>query len=156
MSSPDEQSAVVLEMAEEFLTRYRRGERPSLKEYIDRRPDLADEVRAVFPAMAMLEKIALSDVRPAPAAAGSDQKPAYVGDYRIVREVGRGGMGVVYEAEQVALGRHVALKVLPEKFLADARLRAASSARPGRPAGCTTPTSCRSSASANTPGSPFS
>ena len=60
-SESDSGSSRVLELAEEFLDRYRAGERPSLKEYIDRYPEHADEIREVFPALAILENIALVD-----------------------------------------------------------------------------------------------
>jgi WD40 repeat protein len=120
MSAHASQSEIVLALAEEFLERYRQGQRPSLKEYIDRRPELAAEIKEVFPAMALMENIALAEESLAGEPAAVQTSPLQqLGDFRILREVGHGGMGVVYEAEQVSLGRHVALKVLPQQALFD-------------------------------------
>lgn len=126
MTSSGSRAGIVLELAEEFLERYRRGERPSLKEYVDRHPELAVEIRDVFPAMALLENIVVAGESPDGHAAGARRLaaaplPDQLGDFRIIREVGHGGMGVVYEAEQVSLGRHVALKVLPRSLVRDPR-----------------------------------
>jgi WD40 repeat protein/serine/threonine protein kinase/Tfp pilus assembly protein PilF len=122
MATDNSERLVLLNhLAEEFADRYRRGERPALEEYIQRHPELAAEIREFFPAMAEMEQVKDDRREVPPPAAGPLPPLERLGDFRIIREIGRGGMGVVYEAEQVSLGRHVALKVLPQKLLVDAR-----------------------------------
>ena len=108
-------------LAEEFAQRCRQGAAPSIDEYVAKYPQWADDIRMLFPPVAMMEE--LKRKRGAPTVvkdtSGTVPKLERLGDFKIVREVGRGGMGIVYEAQQVPLARRVALKVLPQHSLLD-------------------------------------
>jgi WD40 repeat protein/serine/threonine protein kinase len=107
-------------LAEQFLDRYRNGERPAISEFTSRHPELAEAINDLFPTLVVMEEL-----RPGEQHAAPDQQllekrpPDQLGEYHLLREVGRGGMGVVYEAVQQTLGRRVALKVLTFDPLAD-------------------------------------
>jgi serine/threonine protein kinase/WD40 repeat protein len=107
----ESQTGLVSELAKEFLERCRAGSRPSLSEYTDKYPDLAEEIREVFPMMLLMEEVAPESSVEGASAPEMDLKK--LGDFRIQRVIGRGGMGLVYEATQESLGRRVALKVCP-------------------------------------------
>src|SRR5262245_19617931 len=93
-------------LADEFAQRYRRGERPSLAEFVERHPELADDIREFFPTVVEMEQAREDRAEVAePHAIGPLPPLERLGDFRIIREIGHGGMGVVYEAEQVSLGR---------------------------------------------------
>jgi serine/threonine protein kinase/Flp pilus assembly protein TadD len=127
-ASPDEGS-VLADLVEGLMVGVRAG---SMRDYragthalTRERPDHAGELLELLPALEALAQVSASLPATASENAVGHEPPSpgvrslalpnegALGDFRLLGEVGRGGMGVVYEAEQMSLGRRVALKVLP-------------------------------------------
>lgn len=108
---PEEVESQVARVADEYVERLARGERPELDELAARFPELVDVLPEILPALRMIHALAPTVERRAAPLPIAEQP--MLGEFRLIREIGRGGMGVVYEAEQSSLNRVVALKVLP-------------------------------------------
>jgi len=109
----------------EYLERLEQGLAPDRGEYLNRYPELAGPIAQCLEALELVRAAAPRATATADRAGAAvftnEQAPRSLGDFQIVRELGRGGMGVVYEAMQLSLGRRVALKVLPFAATFDAR-----------------------------------
>jgi serine/threonine protein kinase len=116
-----------------YLAEVEAGRPVDPEEWVRRHPEIAGRLRACLRGLHLVEAAAEAlDITPAagvgidrsrsglePSGAGPD--PVRIGDFEVVRELGRGGMGVVYEAVERSLSRRVALKVLPLAAAIDPR-----------------------------------
>ncbi|QDT00328.1 serine/threonine protein kinase [Adhaeretor mobilis] len=122
MSEKIEECEPLEQLAAEFMDRCRTGEVPSIEAYATSHPELAGDIRELFPTIAALERVKYEAHETA--VNNATRRPlelTELGEFKIVREIGRGGMGIVFEAEQESLDRRVALKVLPKQSLLDPR-----------------------------------
>ena len=120
MDIPETQDDLLDELVTQYIDGCRQGTPPDSESYIEQHPEHAVTISELFPMIAALESMKQSSHRET--ARTATQLPLdlkELGDFELIREIGRGGMGIVYEARQRSLGRRVALKILPRQSLLD-------------------------------------
>ena len=117
----------LVDAMQQYLTAAETGRRPERAEFLSRFPEIAAELAACLESLEFVQQVGPRLDGPSPGS-GRDLRAANLadlgvplGDFRILRELGRGGMGIVYEAEQLSLARRIALKVLPFALTLDTR-----------------------------------
>ena len=118
---PVGEESLLAGLADEYTARLKRGEQPRIEEFTRRHPELSREIEEVLSTLQAMGAMEAEQGEP-PLRLEDWLENRTLGDFRIIREIGHGGMGTVYEAEQISLGRRVALKVLPLAALLDPRL----------------------------------
>ncbi|MFK7770236.1 MAG: serine/threonine protein kinase, partial [Mariniblastus sp.] len=111
-----DESEILEQVVDEFTKRIRSGEHPAIAEYQEQHPNLKEEIEDLLASVAMIEQLKSN-----PSKTAASNRPSldevsnlsHIGSYEVIREIGRGGMGVVFEAVHESLGRRVAIKVMP-------------------------------------------
>lgn len=106
---------------QEYMAELDAGRRPNRQEFLARHPEIREDLSVCLQGLAFLNSAA-AEIHAGLSGPSHEQQRSFeaelasskpLGDFKLIREIGRGGMGVVYEAVQLSLGRRVAVKVLP-------------------------------------------
>ena len=123
MKQSQDETKTLEDIVEQFTAAIRSGQTPSVEQYTAQHPAHADELPDLLCSVAMIEGLK----NYSPNSSVPDQRfteidvPDFLGEYRIVREIGRGGMGIVFEAVHETLGRRVAIKVMTAGLISNTK-----------------------------------